>query len=381
MINTTYYTRLKALYNGWRDGRRNYTSPDADTPSQYVREMKNACEHQLAHLAEKWKEQDKKLFAEYRTCKEHLDISERSLDETQRDNNEAREKLDLATRALDNLEHVSPGKRWYIVFFIFITLVEFPINSIIFDIFGEARWLTMLMAASICFTLPWAAHIAGKALKEGLVRNRVVTAKFSIMLVLVVALLGAFAYMRERFLTGMEAQKFLGASVDQNMMTILFFLINGFVFLIALWTSYSAHPKDPVTFERILKSYDLAKQLEKETYERTRKAETACKKASQDLNDAISKRKNSFEKTQNEADAISQGWNSLIHHYYKVNVRHRRDGKEPPSFHGDTTYRIPKDIEALDWDFLQNRNGSTRSHDRDMDDIPFASVKGGLAND
>ena len=79
MINTTYYTRLKALYNGWRDGRRNYPAPDAATPSQYVREMKNACEHQLAHLAEKWKEQDKKLFAEYRTCKEHLDISERFL--------------------------------------------------------------------------------------------------------------------------------------------------------------------------------------------------------------------------------------------------------------------------------------------------------------
>ncbi|MBE0427249.1 MAG: hypothetical protein IBX72_11480 [Nitrospirae bacterium] len=348
MLGKIRYTRLKIWWNGWSDGRKNYPEKDARHPAQYVRELMDACENQLARLGKNWKQSEEKLDAEYHKAFDNNQKTDEALKQAEDRNQGAATAYEGAKSELDYLEHVSPSRKWYIVFFTFITLSEFPINSFVFELFGEARWLTMIMSALICFCIPWAAHITGKALKEGLRNDRVIATKFIVMGLMIIGLLTGISYMREKFFEG-GVQQILGIEMDVRIVTMLFFLINGTVFLIAMWTSYTAHPRDPRTFHTILRKYREAKKQFTMAERQLGEAEKEQERATNRLHDVISIRKNGFEKMRNEAVEVIKSWDNHIRYYCKINVRYRKDGSEPVSFHAEPVYKIPEGLQKLEW--------------------------------
>lgn len=369
MLGRIKYTRLKGCWNGWRDGCKNYPAQDARHPAQFVRELMDACENQLARLGKSWKQEEEKLNADYHKAFDSNRTSEQTLKQAEERNQNAIQTYEDSKADLDYLEHVSPSKKWYFVLFSFLTIAEFPINSFVFELFGEARWLTMIMSVLLCFGIPWAAHIAGKALKEGLRNDRVIAIKFVVMLMMISGLLAGIAYMREKFFEGSEVQQVLGIDMNVSIVTMLFFLINGTVFLIAMWTSYSAHPRDPKTFHTILRKYREAESEYNLTQRQLAGAKEEKERAANRLHDVISKRKNGFEKMRNEAVEIMKSWNNHIRYYCKINIRNRTDGCEPVSFYTEPVYKIPEGLQKLEWDWdeeiigLNHRNNGKGNGD------------------
>lgn len=362
MFKTIRYTRANGWWNGWRDGLKNYPEKDARHPAQYVRELMDACDNQLAGLGKTWKQGEEKLNAEYHKAFDNEQKSDEALIQAEDSNQTAATTYEDAKAELDDLEHVLPSKKWYIVLFTFLTLAEFPINSFVFELFGEARWLTMIMSALLCFGIPWAAHIAGKALKEGLRNDRVIAIKFVIMLMMIAGLLTGIAYLREKFFQGSEIQQILGIEMNVSIVTMLFFLINGTVFLIAMWTSYSAHPRDPKTFHTILRKYREAESEYNLTQRQLAGAKEGQERAANRLHDVISKRKNGFEKMRSEATEIMKSWNNHIRYYCKINIRNRTDGREPVSFQSEPVYKIPEGLQTLEWDWDEEMVTSKQDH-------------------
>lgn len=351
MFGTKKYTRIKIWWNGWRDARKGYPANGAGQPSQYIKELIDACEYQLAEIAKKWSKEEKKLCAEYHKAFNRYEGGKNELDPAEKKLAKAEAAYENAEAKLDDLEHVSPQKGWYIVFCIFLILAEFPINYIVFDLFGEAKWLSMLMGVLICFSLPWAAHTTGMALKVGIKGNPVVISKVVATIVIVCGVLGGIAYIRQGFFNGNEIQEVLDIQLNDNVVITLFFLINGLAFLICMWTSYNAHPKDPKSFNDIIRKHKTARENTKKTLNLFLRAKSELEQASKVLDDIISKRKNGFEMAQNEALKIMKIWDNDIRYYCKVNIRHRKDRNEPACLNLKTAYSIPENLQGLKWDW------------------------------
>jgi hypothetical protein len=60
-----------------------------------------------------------------------------------------------------------PRSRWvYLGLLALIGVCEFPLNRFVFQVLGESKWATDLMAGTLVLAIPLAAHFAGVALKR-----------------------------------------------------------------------------------------------------------------------------------------------------------------------------------------------------------------------
>jgi len=353
MFGIKRYFTLKIWFNAWRDARKDYPSSETGNLPHFIIELKTACECQLARLAAFWNEQEKRLMGEYQKAFERRQRALGSVKQIETRLKEARALLEDCKYDLDNLEALSPGRTGYVLFFIFLLVTEMPVNYIVFQVFGEPMYMTVLMSSLLCFILPWSAHLMGMTLKEGLNRNPVRWIKVISCLILTAGLLGAIAYVRQGFFNGSSVQDFLGIRLDQDTITVLFFSINSLAFLTATWTSYCAHPSNPQTYRNILAHYTDAQKNVHETEKLLEGAVSELELASNELNDIISRRLKGFHQTRDKAVSIIKNWDNDVRYYFKVNVRHRRDKKDPVSFHNEIDYFVSSTLESLDWDWTK----------------------------
>jgi hypothetical protein len=342
---------FEVFWNARKDGKRNIPAPDSQNHPPFIKSIIDTGQRHVDEIGRKWEEEDKKLNGQYQNAFDKKRMAEQDYEEAQTRKSEAVERHKEAELNLQNLEHVSPGRKGYWLFFIFLMLAEFPINSFVFELFGEAKWLTYLMSLLICFAIPYSAHIAGMDLKSGVGKSKVITIKFIIMMVVVICLLLSIAYMREKFFEGAKAQEILGIEMDYRLITTLFFLINGFVLLIAMWTSYNAHPKDPKTFHMILNEYEKARKNEVESLQKFEMAKKRLEQANDALNIIISNRQNGFNARQNEANEYIDICNNVVNYYRTKNLQCRLDKASPKCFEKEIEIRFPDSLKELLWDW------------------------------
>ncbi|RMF65383.1 MAG: hypothetical protein D6743_08080, partial [Calditrichaeota bacterium] len=131
------YSRLNAWWNGRRDGKHGIPLPEQEEYAPYELELQKLAEENIRRVAQEWEQMDRKLKSEYCKAEFQRETAQQGLKRAHEDYSEAEEGAKTAGRLIKQIygkEHFSP---WFYRFLmITLAVVEFPLNSIVFDLFG-----------------------------------------------------------------------------------------------------------------------------------------------------------------------------------------------------------------------------------------------------
>lgn len=130
------------------------------------------------------------------------------------------------------------GKRLLspLAYYIIVTvcaLGELPLNLVAFRLFGEAQFMTLLVAMVIAIIIPMIAHWIGAVLKQPY-QTKIDNSILTVSVLIVLATIVSIGHVRERYLTMM------GEKPD-SVVTCAFFVLQLLFFGIAIFLSYASH--------------------------------------------------------------------------------------------------------------------------------------------
>ncbi len=163
----------------------------------------------------------------------------------------------------------------YFLLLLGIGLAEVPLNLQIFQKFGEAFFITMIMASSLAIAIPVLAHFTGVFVKQ-----RKEKKEYTYFAILCIAIFGIFNFGISIFRTSVLAEAMGQAPNDLNI--IIFTCLNLILFIIGVLAAYFRHDE----------SYEL-----EHIYDDYQKAKTVFNKE----NDALNKEKTALAAQKNEA--------------------------------------------------------------------------------
>lgn len=352
------YSHWDAARNGRNDGRVGVPGGEQEKQPPYIMQLKNFAEENIARLAQRWKREDEKLLAQYcrsqqeaETLEEYRNKAGDDLITADGDEKEAHEEY---------VKHFHLPKVWYWILVVSIGIFELPLNSVVFQLFGENQVFTVMTAISLALILPFCAHFLGGFLKQGILRED----KFTTHTVLTIAMilvpltvLGGVAYLREKFFEGAGVQELLNVQMDFTTVTVTFFVINLLIFLVATVASYVAH--DPIAIKYRHNLMD-ARKLKKNAVKRIDMYERRLAENLERQEEIRATRIKRFGYVQQEAKERRDIVQKLMSAYHTHNVRVRgAEDQMPKCFGIYPPVDVPAVIEPgndildradLDWD-------------------------------
>ena len=324
------YSSWGATRNGKKDGQHGIPEEDQQKQPAYVLQLKQVGEENIERLAQSWKRRDGIYMADYCKAKSNDEELRRSLSKAEQEALKAREDERSAQEEYIKHFHVKPF--WYWVMIGAIAVLEVPLNSIVFQLFGEAQLLTICMSIGIGIMLPLCAHLAGGLLRHGFLRaGKLATETWMISGLFLAAIgsLAGIAYLREKFFESSGVQKLLGLSMDSTTVTLIFFIINLLIFIVATVAAYIAH--DPVATQHLLE-LKAAARLRRNAEKKVKLTEERLQHIQAELHEVASRRQKAFEQTRHEIDEIRNIIQRLISVYEQHNQRYRGSTKKPVCF-------------------------------------------------
>lgn len=215
---------------------------------------------------------------------------------------------------------------WHLVLILFLAIGEFPLNTIVFRLFGEPEYLTYVMASTLALTIPLLGLFIGIHMRQSIPR----TAGNILIGILIPAAVGAALYAISMLRgTYIVSQASTSAAVAGNPDSLAYslFALNTLVFCGALVSAFFAHDPD----EELDHSWNALVFLDrKRSAFRNKLLRTGTK-----LNGEIKQVKSQVE----QARALTSERVAL---YRQTNLRARRL-MAPPSF------RKNPEFKQLDW--------------------------------
>jgi hypothetical protein len=203
----------------------------------------------------------------------------------------------------------------------FLAVGEFPLNTVVFRLFGEAEYLTYVMASTLAITIPLIGVFIGVHMRHA-VPKRVGNLMIGILTPgVVAATLYAVSLLRNTYITS----QFSGngqVSTEGNQMAYALFALNALVFFGATVASYFAHDPDERLdgFHASLRVMDRKmNQLREKLFE-----------VGTELNGEI-------EQAKSQIDQIRSLTKQRVQLYRQSNIRHRRL-LPPPSFRKEAEF-------------------------------------------
>jgi hypothetical protein len=320
-----------------------------EEPSEFEKELKEGSETIIRRLLIAWENLDTKLKPIY--CKLLGKI--RGLKEQlPREIEEARWAKDRYEEAAQKYHELLPSefsKKWLMIWLVFLAVVEFPINSIVFSIFAEGTILTYIMAA-IIIIIPLAAHFVGHPLRQ----ESKIKLDWLLIIVVPIVIIGVvfgFGFLRAQFLSAVLSRIPVGLSISPAAATLIFLAFNLAIFVVAAVISYwGTHPQNRVYKNRKEMFQDALEIFEKESGD--------AKRVSQQLADALSEltvaRHNRDKKWRwhsEQANEVKERAEFSIAIYRKANMEKRPSAAVPESFKKPPLKAdIPENFQTLEWE-------------------------------
>jgi hypothetical protein len=245
----TLPTALQARLNGWLDGKKERPSQSGQSISYYItKSLRNhrsnnnhwhevLCatdfEQKICKMAdrairkvyEKWQSRDANFIGEQKTWEEKL--------------RQAEENYLIRKRELERDAMFDATPWWYIPIIIIFGIAELAMNAEVFDIFGSARFETIIMALILSFAIPASGHFWGRFLREDEKEKPLIFLSVGCLGVIIFSLYSLAAVRNSYF----KIQNTTDAETVFN--AWLFFLsLNMLVFLISIYASWYAHERD-----------------------------------------------------------------------------------------------------------------------------------------
>ncbi len=322
MLNFRYW-KIGASSNGKKDGRLNIPA-NIDVNPPYVKEFCKLGEATIKSIAGKWAKLDKKLKTRWLNAETtKVRAGERAVN-AQLKETEAVERYKL----LYNGEIPSMRKGtayafyWIVIGIMFLS--EFPINNVVFRLFGEAEIFNYLVAGGIGIVILLAGHMLGHYLHE-YKSNMIKKAACFILPIAVIAAIFFVGYLRALYLHKVEGM------VSDNTLMFAFGFFNFLYFVIAALYSYRIHNPHLIAVHK-------AAAL-------NRKAQRDLERAEKKLDKTKTFREKKFNFYQHKANEIQDAVNQRINIYWTANLRKRKVNNEG---------NIPEPIEIIIPDELRN---------------------------
>lgn len=332
------YSHWDAARNGKHDGRTNIPPKEQALNPPYIMQLKNCYEENIDRLAQNWKRRDEKLFVQYCTTKQQVETLEKHLRRAEEDL--ANAKRDEAEAQAEYQKHFHTPAKWYLLIASIIGLAEFPLNSLIFQVFGEEKYLTFALAAGLAIVVPIAAHYFGGYLKQGVLREGKIsslTAMVAVIGFLVALLFGGVSYIREQYVENAGVAK-----LDFTTIVVTFLALNLLMFVVASIVSYNSHD---LIASKYYQNRGAAQKLKKNAQRRVNLFEERLKKAMERLRVIVAARTKQFEHIQNEMKEHRDIGQKLISLYHSHNLRARADNEMPKCFEKYPPIDVPKEVE------------------------------------
>lgn len=309
--------------------------------SEFSREMEVLEQKRAADTAE--------IDRAFRDREEDLQDKERLLE---REFHEARQDLQQIQEKTGRnhpLIHFKSGILYFLLL-LGIGLCEVPLNLQIFQKFGEAFFITVIMASSLAIAIPVLAHFTGVFIKQ-----RKEKREYNFFIFLCVALFGIFNFGVSVFRTSVLAEA-MGESASQ-LNIVIFTCLNLILFIIGVLAAYFRHDES-YELEHIYQDYQKSKKTfnkEKSEISAKKSALAALKntelktvhQAFEEGKNRLHNKKDSLVIKRNEymqkydellnsfaalEDYIEAGYHLAIGKYRAANLGQRKDRRSPVSW-------------------------------------------------
>jgi hypothetical protein len=299
---------------GQKDGERNIPEMGSYTPAPFEQALISNGEQAVQQIYKAASMRIAKL-------RPVVEAYQRQLDEVERRIRPVAEGYRVRTADLgrDATIVFPPVLHWALI--AFLVVGEFPLNTVVFRLFGEAEYLTYVMASTLAIIIPLIGVFIGVHVRHA-IPKRVGNMLIGILTPVVVgATLYAVSLLRNTYI----ASQFSGSgqiNPEGNQMAYALFALNALVFFGATVASYFAHDPD----ERLDNFHQSLRALErKKDPIRTKLFEVGTQ-----LNGEI-------EQAKSQIDQIRALTNQRVQLYRQSNIRHRRL-LPPPSFRKDADF-------------------------------------------
>jgi hypothetical protein len=299
---------------GQKDGERNIPEMGSYTPAPFEQALISNGEQTVQQIYKAASMRIAKL-------RPVVEAYQRQLDEVERRIRPVAEGYRVRTADLgrDATIVFPPVLHWALI--AFLVVGEFPLNTVVFRLFGEAEYLTYVMASTLAIIIPLIGVFIGVHVRHA-IPKRVGNMLIGILTPVVVgATLYAVSLLRNTYI----ASQFSGSgqiNPEGNQMAYALFALNALVFFGATVASYFAHDPD----ERLDNFHQSLRALErKKDPIRTKLFEVGTQ-----LNGEI-------EQAKSQIDEIRALTNQRVQLYRQSNIRHRRL-LPPPSFRKDADF-------------------------------------------
>ena len=213
--------------------------------------------------------------------------------------------------------------KYHVALIVFLAIGEFPLNTIVFRMFGEPEFLTYIMASTLAITIPLLGLFIGIHLRQSVpakVGNLVVGLSTPLS---AAAALVAISSMRMGYIEAQTATGVDPVAAGSDGLAYALFALNALVFCAATVSSYLSHDPD----EKLDSSHSSLMFLDRSANKVRKKLLTLGTR----LNGEIQGAKSRIERTR----ALSSQRIAL---YRSTNVRFR-SFLPPPSFRKDPEFK------------------------------------------
>lgn len=221
---------------GQKDGERNIPEMGSYTPAQFELALVARGEQQVQRLFEKASGAIAKLLPGFKSYEKRFQDMDARFHAIVERNRARKEKLgrDLAAPF--------PYK-YHLLLILFLAIGEFPLNTIVFRLFGEPEYLTYVMSSTLALTIPLLGLFIGIHVRQSIPRN----AGNILIGILIPAAAGAAL-----FAISLLRNSYIVAQVDasgavtggQGDLAFSLFALNTLVFCGAMVSAFFSHDPD-----------------------------------------------------------------------------------------------------------------------------------------
>ena len=301
---------------GQKDGERNIPEMGSYTPAPFEQALIANGEQAVQQIYKATSAKIAKLRPVVESLQRHLNDLERRMRPVA-DAYKARS----SELGRDAMIVFPPVFHWILI--AFLAVGEFPLNTVVFRLFGEAEYMTYIMASTLALIIPLIGVFIGVHLRHAIPR-RVGNVLIGVLTPLVVAAtLYAVSLLRNTYITSQMSSTGTQMILPEgNQMAYALFALNALVFFGATVASYFAHDPD----ERLDGFHHSMKALDRKMHPIRKKLYAF----GTELNGEIEQAKSHIEETRSLTK-------QRIQLYRQSNIRHRRL-LPPPSFRRDTEF-------------------------------------------
>jgi hypothetical protein len=298
----------RIIAEGQKDGERNLPEMGSYTPAPFEQALISNGEQAVQQIY-------KTASGKIARLRPAVEAQQRRLDDLERRSRPIAEAYRARAAELGRDATIAfPGVlHWALI--LFLAVGEFPLNTVVFRLFGEAEYLTYVMASTLAIIIPLIGVFIGVHLRHS-IPKRVGNTLIGVLTPVVVgATLYAVSLLRNIYIASQFSANGQ-VPTEGNQMAHALFALNTLVFFGATVASYFAHDPD----ERLdglhhsLKAFDRKQNGVRKT-----------------LFDVGTKLNGEIEQAKSQIEQVRALTNQRVQLYRQTNIRYRRL-LPPPSF-------------------------------------------------